>query len=671
MAKIEDLIRQVSDAKLRDELASEVRELKKQKRFGLVFEEHLPERLRLPKATIRVGNLVAHRDSHGSEVWRVIQITGKKAKCRQPINPTKYDQEVLKDFPLDELVLVVSFGEPIYPVLTPIDRVERGGPEKPWHILINADNYHALQLLLYSHERKIDLIYIDPPYNTGARDWKYNNDYVDTADVWRHSKWLSMMKKRLTLAKRLLTSDGVLICAVDDYEVHHLIALLEEVFAGFVIETLVIIHHPQGAGGQNLSRVHEYAVFCMPHGTSVIGEPVEHNEDEWSLQRSGTDKRNFRRGRPNQFYALHVDPLTNKVVGIGPRIERQDKYPTDTTREGLLRCYPIDGKQNERVWRYERGTMQKLIDAGKILRSTKGTFKVRVDRSGRTNPIFSVWSGAKYNAGINGSSLVDAILGHSAAFTYPKSLYNVADCVAAVVRNRPRAVILDFFAGSGTTCHATCYLNTRDEGRRQCILITNNELPEEQATALRAKNLFPGDREYEAHGIAESVTWPRCKFAIQGRREDGTDLGGEYLDGREMSGGFEENMEYFRLDFVDPTQVERGDAFEGILPILWMIAGAIGERESRRGSTPWYLAKHSPFAVLIRETKFSEFQQALRARKEIACVFLVTDSDDNFAAMRRELGRRYRCTQLYKSYLENFRINAVDPRIAAHEEETA
>jgi hypothetical protein len=148
---------------------------------------------------------------------------------------------VLKDFPLDELVLVVSFGEPIYPVLTPIDRVQRGGPNKPWHILINADNYHALQLLLYSHERRIDLIYIDPPYNTGARDWKYNNDYVDTSDVWRHSKWLSMMKKRLRLAKRLLRPDGVLICAVDDYEVHHLISLLEEVFAGFVIETLVVV----------------------------------------------------------------------------------------------------------------------------------------------------------------------------------------------------------------------------------------------------------------------------------------------------------------------------------------------------------------------------------------------------------------------------------------------
>src|SRR6266498_5834592 len=137
-------------------------------------------------------------------------------------------------------------------------------------------------------------------------------------------------------------------------------------------------------------------------------------------------------------------------------------------------------------------------------------------------------------------------------------------------------------------------------------------------------------------------------------RDDGTALAGKYPNGRDFRDGFDENIEYFRLDFVDPTLVERGDAFEGILPILWMIAGAIGERESRRGTTAWYIASHSPFAVLIRETKFSEFREALREPRDIACVFLITDSDDNFAAMRRDLGRHYRCIQLYKSYLENF-----------------
>ena len=234
MAKIEDLVKRILDKKLRDEIAAEVRELKKHKQFGLVFEEHLPEMLRLPQASIRVGNLVMQRDAAGNELWRVLAIKGKKATCRQPINQGKYDEEKTAAFPVSELVLVVSFGEPIYPLLTPVDRIARGGPDKPWHILINADNYHALQLLLYTYERKADVIYIDPPYNTGARDWKYNNDYVDKGDAWRHSKWLSMMKKRMQLARRLLRADGVLIVTVDVNELNHLSLLLKELFPEFL-----------------------------------------------------------------------------------------------------------------------------------------------------------------------------------------------------------------------------------------------------------------------------------------------------------------------------------------------------------------------------------------------------------------------------------------------------
>lgn len=122
-------------------------------------------------------------------------------------------------------------------------------------------------------------------------------------------------------------------------------------------------------------------------------------------------------------------------------------------------------------------------------------------------------------------------------------------------------------------------------------------------------------------------------------------------------------MEYFRLDFMDSSDVERGDAFEGILPILWMMAGCIGEREDRRGATPFYIAKHSPFAVLIKEGHFADFAEKLEEREDIQHVFLVTDSEENFAMMRRELGGSYSCYQLYKSYLENFRLNAADPSL--------
>src|SRR6266496_1493736 len=326
MAKIEELVRQISDAKLRDEIAIEIKELKRQKRFGLVFEEHLPEMLRLPKAKIRLGNLVAHRNAPGNEVWRVIGINGKKAKCRQPVTPGKYDQEIIKEFPLEELVLVVSFGEPIYPILTPIDRIQRGGPDKPWHILINADNYHALQLLLYSHERRVDLIYIDPPYNTGARDWKYNNDYVDRTDVWRHSKWLSMMKKRLGLAKRLLAKDGVLVAAIDENEHASLKLLLSDLLRGYSLETVVVNHHPQGSGGDNVSFTHEYAIVCVPEGMHRIqGASFEGETEDWGLIKAGAGHDYSRSGRPRMFYAIHVDKKTGVAQSVGPELALKDR----------------------------------------------------------------------------------------------------------------------------------------------------------------------------------------------------------------------------------------------------------------------------------------------------------------------------------------------------------
>lgn len=127
-----------------------------------------------------------------------------------------------------------------------------------------------------------------------------------------------------------------------------------------------------------------------------------------------------------------------------------------------------------------------------------------------------------------------------------------------------------------------------------------------------------------------------------------------------MSQGFDENLEYFRLDFLDPDEVARGDAFKAILPILWMVAGCQGEREDSKGSTPWFIPKHSPFAVLIQEKQFRAFRAKLAERKDIEWVFLITDSEENFGQMRRTLGRKYACVQLYKSYLENFRINTQD-----------
>jgi adenine-specific DNA-methyltransferase len=482
MAKIEDLVKRISDEKLRGEIAAEVRELKKHKQFGLVFEEHLPEMLRLPNVAIRVGNLVVQRDAPGNDVWRVIGIKGKNATCRQPINPSKYDAEKTTEFPLADLVLVVSFGEPIYPVLTPVDRIARGGPDKPWHILINADNYHALQLLLYAYEGKVDVIYVDPPYNTGARDWKYNNDYVDKTDTWRHSKWLSMIKKRLILAKRLLKRTGVLIVTIDEHEVHHLGALLEENLAEYTRQMVTIVINEKGVAQERLSRVEEYAFFCFGPKAEIpaqsddllspeLRDPQKLRAPRWErLLRGGTGGR--RQDSPNLFYPVFVDPKTAKITGAGEPLPMgvHPKIPNDKTE-----AWPIRTDGSEGRWRASPTTLvdylkkgyaklggydtkrktwtvlylgrkgQRQIEKGviTIVRRDEVTGTVVLKYAGGDQrQTKTVWHRGTHDSGTYGSTILSAILGEAGAFAYPKSLYAVRDTLQVVSWNTSNSTSL-------------------------------------------------------------------------------------------------------------------------------------------------------------------------------------------------------------------------------------
>src|SRR5579863_8572529 len=184
MARLEDLIKDIADSRLRNQIAAEVGKLKARKKFGLVFEQHLPEIMQLPALPVKPGSRVVKRTDKSAGFFLVTSaVNGKKVSI---IPERGGDEEV---FTRDDLVVVKRFGEPMYPALVPIEGITRA-PGKPYHTLINADNFHALQVLLYCYEGKVDAIYIDPPYNSGARDWKYNNDFVDRADQYRHSKWL-------------------------------------------------------------------------------------------------------------------------------------------------------------------------------------------------------------------------------------------------------------------------------------------------------------------------------------------------------------------------------------------------------------------------------------------------------------------------------------------------
>lgn len=225
MAAIHDLLAQVQDQALRERIEKEIERLSKTKKFGLVFEEHMPECTPLYDVPIKRGGTVAKRNGMISIVYEVASVADETATC---VN--KVTQEI-EEISVVDLVSVAQFGDPVYPYLKPVDSICNAPDSDLWHTLIEADNYHALQLLEYLYAGKVDCIYIDPPYNTGAKDWKYNNNYVDGADVYRHSKWLSMMQKRLKLAKRLLNPDeSVLIVTIDEKEYLHLGCLLEEMF---------------------------------------------------------------------------------------------------------------------------------------------------------------------------------------------------------------------------------------------------------------------------------------------------------------------------------------------------------------------------------------------------------------------------------------------------------
>jgi len=713
MAKIEDLIDRIGDESLRDAIAAEVKELKKTKRFGLVFEEHLPETVRLPNVAIRKGSLVAKKAESGSACWVVRSIKKGVAEC-VPQGDPPYTQEIVS-LPVKEFVAVKPFGEPIFPTLTPIDRVSRGGADRPWHTLINADNFHALQLLLYCYAGQVDVIYIDPPYNSGAKDWKYNNDYVDKTDSFKHSKWLSMLKKRLEIAKKLLRPDGVLVVTIDDREHHHLRCLLAELFPSFTIQTANVVINPKGVTQGRLSRVDEQVVFCFPEGASVTGRSDDYLSPEpdegfdgaigkkprWKgLLRSGTNAR--REDRKNMFFPVLIDEKRGAVVGTGEPLPFEQEPVLGKVKNGLTEVWPIRTSGDWGNWGVGHITLRKLIKSGFVgvgahdskrntwalsylsqgLREqleagvleiasfdkTRNLVDVRYAELGERQ-IKTVWKRSRHDAGVYGSDFIKKILGRTESFAFPKSIYSVEDTIIPMVSYKKNALILDFFAGSGTTFNAVALMNSRDGGKRRSILVTNNEVENATARRLQGSGVYIGDPEFEKEGICESVTWPRCRNVTIGESSEKEPLEGSYL-GSDNAGselllrdGFKENIEYFRLDFLDPSDVERGDAFEGILPIIWMMAGCIGEREDRRGSTPFYIAKHSPFAVLIRESHFAEFSEKLEARSDITHVFLVTDSEENFALMRRELESSINCHQLYKSYLENFRLNSADPSL--------
>ena len=692
----------------------------KQKKFGLVFEEHLPECTPLYDVPIRIGSKVALKTGYVSDIYTVIGMDDDQVSC------VRRETHETKTFKLDELVPIAEFGEPIYPTLKMLDSVENAPDSDLWHTLIEADNYHALQLLEYLYAEKVDCIYIDPPYNTGAKDWKYNNDYVDSADAYRHSKWLSMMEKRLKIAKKLLNpKDSVLIVTIDEKEYLHLGCLLEEMFPEARIQMISTMINPAiVARVGEFGRSGEYIFFvyfgqASPQRVKINREWVSdrgrtHTGNvRWDLlKRSGTGA--TRKDSPGGFYPIYINPENGKIECVGeplpegvseaPEIpglycllpirndgsEGRWQWSTKTLKDGLKEGRVRVGGDNRRgftVYRLARAEYAKIVN-GEFEISGRGINNEIIVGNIDTEYVLAIpgdiWKTASHDSTQYGSRMLGNIFGEK-RFTFPKSVYAVMDCLYFCTAYKPNAIIVDFFAGSGTTLHAVNLLNAMDKGNRRCIMVTNNEVSDDESKSLINAGFKPGDKEWEELGIARHVTWPRTKCTINGIDISGNALSGDYgtyheryqpddeISGKykkvkladtpalaeiKMADGFKSNAIFFKLSFLDKTSVAMGRQLKELLPVLWMKSGAIGRCPSlETDELPEMLVlSQNKMAILIDEIFYSEFDEELKKHPEIQTIFIVTDSEAAYRTMIRTYEGKD-CYQLYRDYLDNFRIN--------------
>jgi len=703
--ELDGLLARVDDPALRADLRAHVDRIRAKRTFGLVFESHLPERVRLPEHPIHAGVKVAFRDDTDSAAFQVVRIHNGRATVRKVRHP---DGAILSTDDLAEvadeerdvaaLVVIADFGEPVYPGLRRLGAVARGG-DKPAHVVIKGENHHVLEALQFTHAGKIDCIYIDPPYNTGARDWKYDNNYVDDTDAYRHSKWLAFMQRRLRLAKELLNPEGsALIVTIDEKEYLRLGLLLEQTFSGVKVQMVSSVINPAGTGRQNeLSRTNEY-LFFLQFGNTVIQPMLATTEAEvpvvWETfrRRDLQSRRGTSKGGRSQFYPVYVDRESKRIVGTGEPLPPVQDRSTAPEPEGCAAVFPVREDGTEMNWALTRGEFERRLAKGyaRVGRHQPADPQEYVLSYLRTGPISDIESGralltgteadgsviARYPTGKTrmpltqwyfpshdaqryGTALLQALT-PGRRFPFPKSLYAVEDAIRIAVGHKPDAVILDFFGGSGTTAHAVARLNRQNDGHRQSIVVTNNEVSAEEATSLRRKGLGPGDSEWEALGIFDHVTRPRITAAITGETPQGERVKGDYkfTDEFPMAEGFEENVEFVELTYLDPDDIELDLAFAGIAPLLWMRAGAQGpvldeclDSSGRRKPYAWT----EQYGILFNADRWRSFVEKLPATATTA--FVVTDSQATFAGIASELPSHLGAVRLYENYLTTFRIN--------------
>lgn len=392
------------------------------------------------------------------------------------------------------------------------------GHDAPNHILIEGDNLEALATLAYTHAGKIDVIYIDPPYNTGNKDFIYNDSYVDNEDSYRHSKWLSFMSRRLRIAKKLLSDRGVIFISIDENEVGALRLLGDEIFLpkNFVGQWNWFKSATPPALSKKVKRTIEY-VLCWQ---------TSNNDDTFrGVQK--VSKSNDPFTKPQNTYKVLsfaansiTCPQQSGIIKAG--VYGTDKFPNELLDDIIIKngknSNPVRFK-NRFIWVQE--TLDENIKQGLYIElSKKGVLSYKRSNYNREVPPNFIDSNVGVDTTENAGRQLAEIFDNQKLFDYPKPTSLIMYLVNFVERNN--LTVLDFFAGSGTTLHAVMSLNAEDGGKRTCILCTNNE-----------------------NGICENVTYERNKRVLEGYTKP---------NGEEVAGLSANNLRYYRTDFVDRSR---------------------------------------------------------------------------------------------------------------------
>jgi adenine-specific DNA-methyltransferase len=476
----------------KEELLKEIEALKKQKTYGLIWE----------------------REKTKEKFDYYINWEGKKT------------EELFKG------------TEDKFPVLKEIKGKEiTTDKNQDFDIMIQGDNYHALAVLNFTHHKGIDVIYLDPPYNTGNKDFKYNDQWVDKEDGYRHSKWLTFMEKRLKLARNLLKDTGIIIISIDDNEFAQLKLLCDQIFLEQnFIATLPTIMNLKGNQDQfGFAGTHEYTLLYAKsiQKASIGNFPVASEEEGWQIDEYGYFKQGAnlkgtgvnapREKRENLYYPIFVTK-TGEIY-----VTDDNKIPPERKNAGDTILLPItDGK--EMSWRWEKKKVNKDKYDIIVIKNEKSVTLYKKQRPTLTDlpskKPKTIFYKPEYSSG-NGTNLLKKLFGEK-VFNNPKPLELMKDLL--LITTDKDSTVLDFFAGTGTTAHAVMELNQEDGGNRKYILCTNNE--DNNGNGLR---------------IATDICYPRLQKVIT-----------EYSKNKKSKiDGVSSNLKYFETAFVDSSPTDK------------------------------------------------------------------------------------------------------------------